>query len=120
MSFVLMDGARHDRLMPNAPLIPVGEATVVIRVATPADHDDLRRLAALDSAPPLRGTVLVAQSDGEIRAAYAVEDSRAIGDPFRATAGLVELLKARAALLRGERRPLVRLGRRPRLAAARP
>jgi hypothetical protein len=111
---------RQDRAMPNAPLIPVDEATVVIRVATSADHDDLRRLAALDSASPLRGTVLVAQSDGEIRAAYAVEDGRAIGDPFRPTAGLVELLKARAALVHAARHPAaVRRGRRPRLAPAR-
>jgi len=120
MSFVLMHGERHDRGMPNAPFIPVGEATVVIRVATPADRDDLRRLAVLDSARPLRGTALVAQSDGEIRAAYAVEDGRAIADPFHASAGLVELLTARAARLRpGGRRTRVRAGRRPRLAAAR-
>jgi hypothetical protein len=120
MSFVLMHPERHDRAMPNAPLIPVGEATVVIRLATTADRDELRRLAALDSARPLGGTVLVAQSDGEIRAAYAVEDGRAIADPFRATAGLVELLRARTTLLHGGRRAFIRARRRPRLAAARP
>ena len=107
--------------MPNAPLIPAGEATVVIRVATPADRDELHRLAALDSARPLRGTMLVAQSDGVIRAAYSVEERRAIADPFRATANLVELLKARTALLHGGRRAAIRPGRRrTRLAAARP
>jgi hypothetical protein len=115
-----MDADRQDRCMHSAPLIPVADATVVIRVATPADHDDLRRLAALDSARPVHGTVLVAQSDGEIHAAYAVEDARAIGDPFRSTAGLVELLKARAALLQGGHRAAVRARRRPRLAAGRP
>jgi hypothetical protein len=106
--------------MPNATLIPVGDATVVIRVATPADRDDLRGLAALDSARPLAGTVLVAQSDGEIRAAFSVEEGRAIADPFVPTAGLVELLKARSALLVGERP--ARAGARRRLgrAAARP
>jgi hypothetical protein len=119
MSFVLMHAERQDRAMPNAPLIPLDEATVVIRVATSADRDDLGRLAALDSARPLGGTVLVAQSDAEIRAAYAVEDGRAIGDPFRPTAGLVELLKARAALLHAGRPTAVRAGRRPRLAEAR-
>src|SRR4051794_39270551 len=72
MSFVLMHPPRHDRAMRSAPLIPVAEATVVIRVATAADRDDLRRLAALDSARPLDGTVLVAESDGQIRAAYGV------------------------------------------------
>jgi hypothetical protein len=109
MSFVLMGFGRHDRCMSNATNIPAGESTVVIRVATPADLDDLRRLAALDSARALLGTVLVAQSDGEIRAAYSVDESRAIADPFVPTAGLVELLKARTALLRG-----ARADRRPR------
>ena len=105
--------------MSNAPLIPVSDATVVIRVATPADLDDLRRLAALDSARALLGTVLVAESDGEIRAAYSVEEGRAIADPFVPTAGHVELLKARSALLRGDH--AIRAGgRRLRLAAARP
>jgi hypothetical protein len=105
--------------MSNVTHIPAGESTVVIRLATPADVDDLRRLAALDSARALLGTVLVAQSDGEIRAAYSVEEGRAIADPFLPTAGLVELLKARTELLRaGAERP--RGARRLRLAAARP
>ena len=106
--------------MTSAPFIPAGDATVVIRVATPADRDELRRLAALDSARALSGTVLVAESDGEIRAAYSVEERRAVADPFAPTAGLVELVKARAALL-GVRRPArARARRRLRPAAARP
>jgi hypothetical protein len=106
--------------MTSAPLIPAADATVVIRVATPADRDELRRLAALDSARALTGTVLVAQSDGEIRAAYSVEERRAIADPFVPTAGLVELVKARAALLADERRARARGRRRLRLAPVRP
>jgi hypothetical protein len=120
MSFVLMDRGRHHRSMSNATKIPTGESTVVIRVATPADLDDLRRLAALDSARALLGTVLVAQSDGRIRAAYSVDEGRAIADPFVPTAGLVELLKARTQLLRGERPARSRAARRLRLIAARP
>src|ERR671928_1562954 len=104
MSFVLMALGLQDRGMHSASLIPAGEATVVIRVATPADRDELAGLALLDSARALRGTVLVAQSDGVIRAAFSVEEARAIADPFRPTAGLVELLKARVASLRGPRR----------------
>ena len=112
---------RHDHGMNRASLISAGEATVVIRIATPADHDELSRLAALDSAAVLRGTVLVAQSDGRIRAAYSVEEGRAIADPFVPTAGLVDLLHARSALLHGGRRAYIRpRRRRPRLAAARP
>ena len=105
--------------MSNATNIPAGESTVVIRVATPADLDDLRRLAALDSARALLGTLLVAESDGEIRAAYSVDEDRAIADPFVPTADLVELLRARTALLRAERPARRRGVRRLRLAAAR-
>jgi hypothetical protein len=120
MSFVLMLLACHDRDMPNATRIPAADSTVVIRVATPADGDDLRRLAALDSARALLGTVLVAQSDGQIRAAYSIDERRGIADPFVPSAALVELLKARAALLTGERRTGSRAGRRLRLIPARP
>jgi hypothetical protein len=105
--------------MSNATKIPAGESTVVIRVATPADIDDLRRLAALDSARALVGTLLVAERDGEIRAAYSVDQRRAIADPFVPTAGLVELLKTRSALLRGERPARRGAARRLRLTAAR-
>jgi hypothetical protein len=105
--------------MSNVTHIPAGESTVVIRLATPADVDDLRRLAALDSARALLGTVLVAQSDGAIRAAYSVEEGRAIADPFLPTAGLVQLLKARTELLRAGAVERPRGARRMRLAAAR-
>jgi hypothetical protein len=120
MSFVLMISRCDHRDMSNVTHIPAGESTVVIRVATPADVDDLRRLAALDSARALLGTVLVAQSDGEIRAAYSIEQERVIADPFRPTAGLVELLKARRELLRAGAAERRRGPRRLRLAAARP
>jgi hypothetical protein len=115
-----MDCDWDHRGMSNVTNIPAGESTVVIRLATPADVDDLRRLAALDSARALLGTVLVAQSDGEIRAAYSVEQERAIADPFRPTAGLVELLRARTDLLLGDARARRRGQRRLGLAPARP
>jgi hypothetical protein len=75
--------------------------TLVIRRAVAADLDDLRSLAALDSARALLGEVLVAESDGIIRAAYSVEERRAIADPFVASSGYVTMLETRAALLRG-------------------
>jgi hypothetical protein len=78
--------------------------TLVIRPAIAADLDDLRYLAALDSARALLGDVLVAESDGVIHAAYSVEERRAIADPFYPTAELIELLETRAAPLR-EARP---------------
>ena len=78
--------------------------TLVIRRAVPTDLDDLRYLAALDSARALLGDVLVAEADGVIRAAYSVDERRAIADPFVHTAELIELLEMRAAPLR-EARP---------------
>jgi hypothetical protein len=78
--------------------------TVVIRRAVAEDIDALRRLAALDSARALMGDVLVAESDGTVRAAYSVDEQRAIADPFVPTAQLVTLLQTRAAPLR-EARP---------------
>jgi hypothetical protein len=122
MSFVLMASRRDDPPMTKATIIPAGESSVVIRIATPADRDDLRRLAALDSARVPDGALLLAESDGEIRAAYSLDEDRAIADPFVASAGLVELLEARAGLLRGDRRARTAHGarghrlRRPLLA----
>ena len=106
--------------MSNVTPIHPTESTVVIRQAVPADVDDLRRLAALDSARALLGTVLVAESDGRIRAAYSVDERRAIADPFRPTAGLVEVLRARAARLHGGRASAPTRLRRLGLIAARP
>ena len=82
----------------------VNTETVVIRRAAAEDLDALRRLAALDSARALMGDVLVAESDGIVRAAYSVDEQRAIADPFVPTAQLVTLLQTRAAPLR-EARP---------------
>jgi hypothetical protein len=99
--------------------IPAGESAVVIRLATPADTDHLRRLAALDSARALRGAVLVAETRGGVSAAYSVDERRAIADPFVATAGLVALLQTRADLLRDARPQRARGLRRLRLSPAR-
>ena len=75
---------------------------MVIRMAVPADHRALRRLAALDCARPLRGNALVALLDGEPLAALALGDGRAVADPFARTAELVELLRVRASQLEDE------------------
>jgi hypothetical protein len=73
--------------------------TIQIRVAGRDDDDALLRLAALDSAPAPHGEVLVAVIDGEVLAALALDSGRAIADPFRHTADLVELLHTRAHLM---------------------
>ena len=59
----------------------------------------LTRLAQLDGAPRPAGAMLVAELDGEIVAAVPFDGGRAIADPFRPTAALVELLHARTRLL---------------------
>jgi hypothetical protein len=82
-------------------------ASLVLRPATSADTADLERLAALDSARPLEGEVLLAYAGGEVRAALSVDTGRAVADPFWPSADLVELLQAAA----GER-PRRRLRRR--------
>lgn len=74
--------------------------TITIRAATPADRDRLSRLAQRDSATVPAGPLLVAESDGAIRAAIAVETGRLIADPFHPTAALAELLRTRAGSVR--------------------
>jgi hypothetical protein len=69
---------------------------LVLRPATSADTAELERLAALDSARPLQGEVLLAYAGGEVRAALAVESGRVVADPFWPSAELVELLRAAA------------------------
>ena len=79
-----------------------GAGDMIIRRTTPDDTTALLRLAALDDARALNGDALVAEIDGEIRAALSLSDGRAIADPFRPTAELVDLLMLRAAQLRTE------------------
>ena len=66
---------------------------IKIRQATSADEFALRRLAALDDRPALRGEVLLAEQAGEIRAALSIDTDRAVANPFAATADLVEMLR---------------------------
>ena len=69
--------------------------SVSIRRAGPHDAPALYRLAALDSAAPLGGEVLIAEAGGEARAALSLADGRTVADPFAPTAALVELLAMR-------------------------
>ena len=74
---------------------------LTIRRATAADAFALRRLAAIDSAAPPTGDVLIAEMGNELWAALAVETGAAIADPFRPSADLVELLRFRAERMGG-------------------
>jgi hypothetical protein len=85
------------------------ENTLTIRPADLADLAGLDRLAALDSASPPTGEVLVAEVGGELWAAIAVETGAAIADPFRPSGDLVELLRHASGERRTSRTPLGRL-----------
>jgi hypothetical protein len=69
---------------------------IAIRDAEPADVRALITLSDLDSQPVPAGRVLVAEADGRIRAALAVETGRIIADPFESTVHLRALLRLRA------------------------
>jgi hypothetical protein len=97
-------------------------ASISIRPAFPDDFEALIRLAALDSASPLAGSVLLAEENGQLRAAIGVGCGRVIADPFVRTAGLVAILRLRAdEHARAAASPTTRSrgrGRRPLLQAA--
>jgi hypothetical protein len=94
----------------------VSAGGVTIRPAFPDDAPALARLAALDSARVPAGPLLLAEIDGEPWAAIALQGGRAIADPFRPTAALVDLLRRRRAQLAAAREPR-RLSRRRRASA---
>ena len=76
-----------------------GGDAVTIRRARPEDTTALLHLAALDEADPLDGEVILAEVDGELWAARAVDGGRTISDPFRPAAQARALLELRAALV---------------------
>ena len=87
---------------------------LVLRPATSVDSADLDRLAALDSARPLDGDVLLAHAGGEVRAALSLDSGRVVADPFWPSAELVDLLRAAA----GERPRRLMRRRAARVALA--
>lgn len=92
-------------------------ADLRVRPAGPADTAALRRLAQLDSARPLRGDALLAETGGRLVGAVELESGRAVADPFLPSANAVALLRLRARQLlgpAGRRRTTLR----PRLTAA--
>ena len=68
---------------------------ITVRRSHPADTVELARLAALDSARPLRGPALIAESGQRILAALPLGEGRPVADPFEPTAELVALLELR-------------------------
>jgi hypothetical protein len=95
------------------------ESAVTIRYAFPDDEQSLGRLAVLDSAVTPPAPLVVAEVDGQLRAALSLATGEAIANPFHPSAGLIELLHARAQQLSRERRRR-RLGAADQRAQARP
>jgi hypothetical protein len=95
--------AGHELRGSVAALVGATPIAVLIRFAGAQDAAALRRLAHMDSAPELTLPALVAEVDGELRAALSLNDSRLIADPFHWTLALAELLRTRARQL-GDRR----------------
>ena len=75
---------------------------LTIRRATADDVFALRRLAAVDSADPPTGDVLLAERGGELWAAVSLDSGAAVADPFRPSGELIDLLRFRAGRLGGE------------------
>jgi len=74
-------------------------STYKVCLATEEDADALRRLADLDSRPPLTGRVLMGEIGGSPAAALSLSDGRVIADPFRHTDHLVTCLRTQAGAL---------------------
>jgi hypothetical protein len=75
--------------------------SVTIRYALVHDSVPLARLAELDSAKAPLDPVLLAEAAGELVAAISLADGAVVANPFRPTADVVELLRARERQLRG-------------------
>jgi len=94
---------------------------LVLRLATPADEHRVQILAQLDSARVPSGEVLIAEVGGRLHAALPLDGGEPIADPFRRTADIVALLRARAAQLGGGATSLSALERRSaQLRSAKP
>src|SRR3954471_22897687 len=94
--------ARAARAATSSPSVADASGErVVLRRAQRQDAHALDRLAALDGVRRPAGELMLAEVDGEILAAVPVAGGRAIADPFRPTADLVDLLRARTRLLAG-------------------
>jgi hypothetical protein len=74
---------------------------VTLRFAFPDDEPEIARLAQLDSSDPPTMPVLLGEVGGQLRAALSLADGAVVADPFHPSTALVDLLRARAAQLRG-------------------
>jgi hypothetical protein len=81
----------------------------IIRLATEQDATTVRHLAALDSARPLTGRVLIGEIDGKPAAALSLKTGVAVADPFQATENLRVHMRMRASAVEAiDREPSLR------------
>ena len=74
---------------------------ILIRTSRANDQPALRRLAQLDSRELAAGTFLLAETGDELIAAVPLDaEGESLGDPFRPTAEVRELLELRVRQLR--------------------
>jgi hypothetical protein len=85
----------------RAPQVQQG-AVISIRLAGRGEQAALARLAALAERPVPTGRALVAEVDGELRAALSLPCGALIADPFRPSRELRQLLALRAEQLDAE------------------
>lgn len=91
--------------------------SVSLRPAHPGDREQLIRVAQRDAAPLPAEPLVVADLDGEIRAAISLADGTVIADPFHPTAAIVAMLREHAEALAAPRAaPAPQRRRRLRLA----
>jgi hypothetical protein len=82
---------------------PTTLSQIVIRYSERGDERALARLAGRDSQTVPNGALLVAETDGDIRAALPLEGKGAVSDPFHRSAELVRLLELRRSQLESGR-----------------
>jgi hypothetical protein len=81
---------------------------ITLRGAAADDIAAVRRVADLDSSEVPAAPLVLAEVDGEVRAAVSLVSGAVVADPFQHTAMIVELLTAYAAHERESRRTRLR------------
>ena len=81
-------------------MLPPSAWSIAIRFAEPTDTGRIDTLAALDSARPLDGDILLAEVGDEAIAAIDVHNGRSVANPLRPSAEAVRLLQLRREQLR--------------------
>jgi hypothetical protein len=75
--------------------------SIAIRPFADSDARAVRAVAQRDSSTVPAGVLLVAEVDGEVRAALSLDSGEVVADPFAPSAALVDLLRTRARQLHG-------------------